>query len=195
MFPTTIWDVVHAAGERDAAALDQIAEQYRAPVRAFIRSRGIDASLAEDLCQDVFVRLLAGDVLAKADAEKGRFRSLLCTVTMRVIQDWSRRRHDIPTDAVDMAVAAPSFDRIWVRHLLERALANLKSASPRSYDVLRSHLAEEKTNRNKLWIARRKLSALMRREIVVTCRSAREIEDEIARLSPYLRPVMGQQKE
>lgn len=187
MFPTTVWDVVRAAGGRDPDALDQIAQEYRAPVLAFIRMRGFDASLAEDLCQDVFVRLLAGGVIGKADAQKGSFRSLLCTVTIRVIQDWRRRRHEIPAPEVDVAVEAPSFDRVWVRFLLERALKGLREASPRSYEVMRSHLAGERPDRNKLWIARRKLISLMRREIALTCRSPEDIEDEVAHLSPYLR--------
>lgn len=188
VFPTTIWDVVRAAGGQDPAALAQIAEEYRAPVLAFVRSRGVDVSLAEDLCQDVFVRVLAGGVLSKADAEKGRFRSLLCTVTVRVIQDWSRRHREIPTEDLDVTVVTPSFDRLWVRYLLERALKRLREDSPASYEILRSHLAGDKPHRNKLWIARRKLISLMRREIALTCGSSQEIEDEIAHLSPYLRP-------
>jgi RNA polymerase sigma factor (sigma-70 family) len=189
VFPTTIWDVVRAAGDRDPGALEQIAQEYRAPVVAFIRSRGIDADQAEDLCQEVFVRLLAGNVLAKADAAKGRFRNLLCTVTVRVIQDWGRRRRDIPAQDLDLTVAAPSFDQIWVLHLLERALKRLKETSPRSHEVVRRHLAGDHPDRNKLWIARRKLVSMMRREIALTCGSSREIEEEIAHLSPYLRPA------
>jgi hypothetical protein len=188
VFPTTIWDVVRAAGHRDSDALAQIAREYRAPVLAFVRSRGIDASLAEDLCQDVFVRVLAGGVLAKADAQKGSFRSLLCTITIRVIQDWTRKRREVATPDLDVEVVMPSFDRLWVRYLLERALKRLRETSPAAYDVLQRHLAGEKPHRNKLWIARRKLIALMRREIALTCRSAQDIEDEVAYLSPYLRP-------
>jgi RNA polymerase sigma-70 factor (ECF subfamily) len=181
--------VVRAAGSRDPSALEELAREYRPPVLAFIRSRGIGGALAEDLCQDVFVRVLAGDVLAKADAGRGRFRALLCTVTIRVIQDWSRRQREVPAEAVEVEVAATSFDRAWVLHLLQRALIRLRDDHPKSYDVLRGHLAGTKQNRNKLWIARTKLVASMRREIAVTCRSPREIEDEIARLSPYLRPL------
>jgi RNA polymerase sigma factor (sigma-70 family) len=188
VFPTTVWTVVRAAGAQDPRALEQVAQEYRAPVLSFIRSRGIGPEQAEDLCQDVFVRLLKGDVLAKADAAKGRFRSLLCTVTIRVIQDWTRRQPHMVQEEIDVAVAAPSFDRVWVQFLLERALKRLKQTSPKSYEVIRGHLAGEKPNRNKLWISRTKLISLIRREIATTCRSQREVEQEIAYLSPYLRP-------
>lgn len=189
MFPTTAWEDVEAAGERDPEALDRLAQLYRPAILAFIRRRGIDGNLAEDLCQEVFVRLIAGNVLAKADAARGRFRSLLCTVTVRVMQDWSRQRTDIPCGDVDDAALAPDFDRVWVLHLVERAFVRLKETSPRSYDVLTGHLAGQEPDRNKLWIARGKLVSLIRREIAVTCRSSREVDEEILCLSPYLRPA------
>lgn len=195
MFPNTIWDVVRAAGGRDSDALNQIARDYRAPVLAFIRSRGIDQELAEDLCHDVFVRLLAGNVLSKADPARGRFRSLLSTVTVRVIQDWRRRQREVPAADLDPAVPVPDFDRSWALHLTERALGRLREESPGSYEILSRHVAGEKPDRNKLWITRRKLVSLIRREVAVTCRSTREFEQEIASLAPYLRPPKKEKKE
>ena len=194
MFPTTVWEDVEAAGGRDPEALERIAQQYRPAIVAFIRSRGIDGSAAEDLCQEVFVRLMSGDVLAKADSARGRFRSLLCTVTVRVIQDWGRRRKDVPTADLDPAALEPDFDRVWALHLVERGLKRLEEASPRSYEVLRDHLSGQKPDRNKLWIARGKLISLVRREIAVTCRSSKELDEEVQCLSPYLRPAGGPPK-
>jgi RNA polymerase sigma factor (sigma-70 family) len=188
VFHTTVWEVVQAAGADDPEAIGRIAEEYRAPILAFIRSRGVNGAHAEDLCQDVFVRLLAGGVLGKADAAKGRFRTLLCTVTIRVIQDWSRRHREVPSSDLDPAAPTPAFDRLWVLHLVERAFKQLKATSPRSYEVLKSHLRDQGPDRNKLWIARGKLAALLRREIALTCRSPEEVEAELACLSPYLRP-------
>lgn len=188
MFPTTVWDVVHAAGAHDPGALEAFARDYRAPVAAFIRRRGFPADQAEDLCQDVFVRLLAGGVLAKADARRGTFRSLLCTVTMRVIQDRRRRHEELTGEDCDPPAPEPDFNRDWAVHLTSLALRALREANPRAYHVVHGHLAGEKQDRNKLWIARRKLVSLIRREIALTCRSREEIEREVAVLSPYLRP-------
>ena len=188
MCPTTIWDVVSAAGARDPDALDQIAREYRAPVLGFIRRRGISPDIAEDLCQDVFVRVLSGGVLTKATAERGTFRSLLCTVSVRVVQDWRRRQKESPADDLEPTTSPPDFDREWTVYLTERALRGLKRDAPRSYAVIRDHLAGLKQDRNKLWIARRKLASLLRREIAVTCRSRDEIAREMAALAPYLRP-------
>jgi hypothetical protein len=188
VFQTTVWEVVQAAGAGDEDALAKVAEEYRTPILGFICSRGIDAPQAEDLCHDVFVRLITGGVLAKADPNRGRFRSLLCTVTIRVVQDWSRRHREIPSDDLDPAAPAPSFDRLWTLYLVERAFAQLKATSPGACDVLRDHLNGQTPHRNKLWIARRKLAALVRRQIALTCRTPAELEDELACLAPYLRP-------
>ncbi len=189
MFPTTVWDDIEAAAGRDPAALDRLAQQYRPAIVAFIRRRGIDGNQAEDLCHDVFARLMSGDVLAKADAGRGRFRSLLCTVTIRVIQDWGRRRTDVPSGDVDPGALESDFDRIWALHLLERGFQRLRESSPGSYEVLREHLEGLKPDRQKLWIARGKLVSFIRREIAGTCRSSQEVDEEVLSLSPYLRPA------
>jgi DNA-directed RNA polymerase specialized sigma24 family protein len=188
VFPTTIWEVVHAAGVNDAGALEHFAREYRAPVVAFIQRRGVSADIAEDLCHDVFVRVLTGGVLAKADATRGTFRSLLCTVTVRVVQDWRRRQRDLPADDREVSAPAPDFNGAWAVHLIERALRVLKRDNPRAYTVVRDHLKGQRQDRNKLWIARRKLISLVRREIALTCRTRDEVEREMAVLGPYLLP-------
>jgi DNA-directed RNA polymerase specialized sigma24 family protein len=94
VFPTTIWTTISQAGAHDRAALEDFAQRYRAPILAYLRGRGFSGNDAEDLCQEVFVRVLQSGVLAKADRSRGRFRSLLLTVTTRVVQDRRRRRSD-----------------------------------------------------------------------------------------------------
>jgi RNA polymerase sigma-70 factor (ECF subfamily) len=186
VFPTTVWDLVRDAGQKDPAALDRFAEGYRAPVVEFLRGRGAPPQECEDLCHEVFVRLLRGEVLAKADPERGRFRSLLCTVTMHVLVDSYRRRPKPVAELEDPAAPVEDFDRAWALHLVERAMERLKAEAPTYYDDLRRHLDEEAVDRNRLWIARKKLSAFVRHEIAMTCRSPQEIEEERALLAPYL---------
>lgn len=187
MFPTTVWTVIREAGGRDREALERFAADYRGAVFAYIRAKGYDAARAEDLCQDVFVRLLAGDVLRKADAAKGRFRSLLLTVVKRVLQDAARRRSlEVPVEAIEVADRDPDFDRAWILHLAERAMARLKAEGSPYPAVIERHLAGEAVDRNKLWIARTKLVAGIRHEIALTCGSHEEFEEEVAYLSRYL---------
>lgn len=189
MFPTTVWDLVRDAGASDPEALERFAREYRAPVLDTIRRRGASGNDAEDLCQEVFLRLLAGGVLAKADPERGSFRSLLKTVTVRIVIDWWRRRKELPAEDAEPVAPEPDFDRAWALHLTERALARLEKQSPRYHEVLRHHLDGREVSRNRLWIARGKLSALLRREIALTCRGPDEIEEEYLILAPYLKPA------
>ena len=188
VFPTTVWTRIHEAGAEDDGALAEFAERYRQPVLEFIRGRGFGGNDAEDLCQDVFVRVLAGGVLAKADRKRGRFRSLLLAVTKHVIHDRRRKRTEAPVEHVEPPEPEPDFDRRWAWHLTERALARLREQGSPYYEVLAEHLAGRPQNRNKLWIARRKLTAQIRREVAFTCATRADYDEELAYLSQYLRP-------
>ncbi len=202
MFPTTVWTLVHAAGLDDSEALERFAASYRAPVLATVRACGVPAQEAEDLCHDVFVRLLRGRVLERADAQRGRFRALLGTVTRNAVRDWFRRRREAPVELPELPArddAAEAFSREWALWLVTRGLDRLAAEEPRHFDVIRAHLdgpedgpedgAEDGVpSRNRLWIARGRLMRALRREIALTCRSPDEVEDELATLAPYLRP-------
>jgi RNA polymerase sigma factor (sigma-70 family) len=186
VFPNTVWDLVRDAGAREPDALERFARAYRAPVVRFLRGRGASAQECEDLCHEVFVRLLRGGVLAKADPERGRFRALLCTVTKNVLIDWRRRRPQPPVAMAEPAAPEPDFDRAWALHHVERAMERLRVENPTYFEDMRRHLDEAEVDRNRLWIARGKLTAYVRHEVALTCRSSAEIEEELSALAPYL---------
>jgi len=188
VFPTTVWTTIQQAGDRDPAALEGFARGYLAPVRGYIQSRGFGAADADDLTQEVFVRVLGGGLLARADAAKGRFRSLLLAVATHVVQQRWRRRGEETRSDLEVADRDPDFDRAWILHLAERAMVRLREAESPYYEVLRDHLAGGKPVRNRLWIARRKLRALIRDEIARTCSSPEQLRDEMDYLARYLRP-------
>jgi RNA polymerase sigma-70 factor (ECF subfamily) len=97
VFVTTQWSVVLAAGthdfERAAAALHRLCSTYWYPIYAFIRRRGADVHEAEDLTQSFFAYLLEGEILKKADQDRGRFRSfLLSALTNFLNNEWAKRQ-------------------------------------------------------------------------------------------------------
>lgn len=190
-FPTTLWTTIHRAGDQDPDALDRFARRYRGAVLASLRSRGLAEADAEDLCHEVFVRLLSGDVLARADADRGRFRALLLTITRRVLVDRWRKRRDVFTQDLEdrpAEIADDEFDQQWAMILAERAVARLREQGPKHHAVLAAHLAGVPGDRKKLWVAREKLFSLMRQEVALTCANADQIEDELAHLVRFLRP-------
>jgi len=82
-FAPTHWSVVLAAGESQAApeiaraALAQLCQTYWAPLYSFVRSRGNSMHDAQDLTQSFFAYLIEKKIYARADRQKGKFRSFL----------------------------------------------------------------------------------------------------------------------
>lgn len=76
-FQTTHWSLVYGA-RGDRAHLEQLLRQYWSPVYAFIRRQGYGGHDASDLTQDFLAQVVIGrDLVGKADASRGRFRSFL----------------------------------------------------------------------------------------------------------------------
>jgi DNA-directed RNA polymerase specialized sigma24 family protein len=81
VFATTRWTVVLQAGGPtsvgSAAALDELCRTYWYPLYYFARRSGLPPPDAEDLTQSFFTFLLEKNVIARADRDRGRFRSFL----------------------------------------------------------------------------------------------------------------------
>ena len=82
-FNTTRWSLILSSlggqGEEEKAreALAQLCRIYWRPIFAFICRQGRSAEDAQDLTQEFFLMILKSNLLQRADAERGRFRSLL----------------------------------------------------------------------------------------------------------------------
>jgi RNA polymerase sigma factor (sigma-70 family) len=149
-FPTTHWSRVVAAGDpgtpRAREALAALCGAYWYPLYAYVRSRGHSPEQAQDMTQDFFAYLLERDLFAKADPDRGRFRSFLRTVCGRFLADRQDRQNavkrggrltSLPIDARDAEgrfarepfhelTAARIFDRTWALTLLDRVLDQLR---------------------------------------------------------------------
>ena len=191
MFPTTIWTQIREAGSMDPAALDQFARQYRPAVLSYIAHRGFQPAIAEDLCQEVFIRLLRNDLLSRADPQRGKFRTLMRTLAMRVATDHLRKTKEQTSESLEQTGAPHRdddalFDQQWALHLVERAMQRLREEKSPYFDVLAEHLSGQHPDRNRLWHARKRLASYVRHEIAMTCASQEEFDEELRDLSPYL---------
>jgi len=95
MFPSTCWTLLaQATLAGDVAgreALARLCENYRPPVVAFLRGRGLPPAEAEDLAQDLFARLLASRAWKRADPARGKFRTFLLTILQHIMSSqWTR---------------------------------------------------------------------------------------------------------
>src|SRR6266852_6955596 len=100
-FAPTHWSVVLAAGRSEAdpevarAALAQLCETYWAPLYSFVRGRGYAVHDAQDLTQSFFAYLIEHEIYARADRQKGRFRSFLLASLKNFLADASDRERTL----------------------------------------------------------------------------------------------------
>lgn len=79
-FAPTQWSIVRDARSSHARrqeALQALCRTYWPPVYSFLRRHGHSPADAEDLTQDFFAHLLAGDFFDRPDPARGRFRGYL----------------------------------------------------------------------------------------------------------------------
>src|SRR4026207_1213344 len=92
-FPSTHWSVVLAAGRSQTepdiagAALGELCQAYWAPLYSFVRGRGYSVHDAQDLTQSFFAYLLERKVYARADRQKGKFRTFALASPNHILSD------------------------------------------------------------------------------------------------------------
>jgi len=146
---------VFAAGRNEAepqiaeAALAELCRGYWAPLYAFVRSRGHTVHDAQDLTQSFFAYLLEHKVYARANRQKGRFRSFLLASLKNFLADAADRERTLKRGGAhvflplheEQAKEAESlfqthsgmsnedrlFDRSWAEALVATALERLSA--------------------------------------------------------------------
>lgn len=139
-FSTTRWSLVFAAGDdQNSDALEVLCRSYRPAVVAWLRRHRETPEDAEDLAQDFFERLLQKRLLARADPQRGRFRSFLLTSLRNFWLNELERRggqrrggNQLSVDVDENQLSHPgespeqAFDRAFVQSLLALALKRLE---------------------------------------------------------------------
>ncbi len=144
--------MVVAAGRNDTAragaALEQLCRVYWYPLYAYVRRRGHSAEDAQDLTQEFFARLLQHNWVARADRQRGRFRSFLLSAMNHFLSDeWDKARAQkrgggiapVPLqidsaesryghEPADSVTPEQTYERRWALALLEEVLRQLREA-------------------------------------------------------------------
>jgi len=150
-FVTTHWSVVLTAGRSDTPrarkALARLCQTYWYPLYAYVRRRGHSAHDAQDLTQEFFAQLLEGNWIAKADRDKGRFRSFLLMVMGRFLaNEWNKAETlkrgghvqlvsltldtaetRYAKEPADTSTPEQAFEKRWALALLEEVLQHLRN--------------------------------------------------------------------
>jgi DNA-directed RNA polymerase specialized sigma24 family protein len=153
LFASTRWSLVLEAGElgRSSAhsldALSELCRIYWRPLYLFLRSQGQSQDDAQDLTQGFFVDLIQTRAYARADKEKGRFRSFLLGALKHFVADARDRERaqkrgggvlPLPLDERTVgeidALASRSmrspeeiYDREWAASLVRQTMSRLES--------------------------------------------------------------------
>jgi len=175
LFATTRWSVVLNAGTGGAsdsgAALEELCRAYWTPIYAYICRTGVSSEAAKDLTQAFFATLIEKKWLARADRERGRFRSFLLTYLKRFLSDEHDRAsaqkrgggreilsleelaEDDAIGFVPRAARTPEceYDRQWALITLKNALLRLRAEALASgqlelFEAIQGRLTEEGTS-------------------------------------------------
>ncbi|MGA3269183.1 MAG: sigma-70 family RNA polymerase sigma factor [Verrucomicrobiota bacterium] len=168
-FPPTHWSVVlnaaHNNTTRAHQALSRLCETYWFPLYALARRRGYSPEDAQDLTQAFFAQLIEHDWVARADRQKGRFRSFLLLAMNRfLLREWDKAHslkrggqvHLLPLqldtaetryalEPANTTTPEDAFEKQWVLTLLEEVLRQLREKYERAgkgalFDALKSCL-------------------------------------------------------
>jgi DNA-directed RNA polymerase specialized sigma24 family protein len=140
-FPGTRWSLILDAGAGGSDAFSALCHAYWFPLYGYLRRRGYDEHRAQDLTQAFFANLLAKGAIAKADRDRGRFRTFLLTAIRNFVAnehaknttkkrggdetplslDWQDAEGRYRAQAVDVVDAEKLFERSWAKTLLARA--------------------------------------------------------------------------
>jgi len=148
-FATTHWSVVLSAGElnsvKGSQALEKLCRAYWPPIYSYVRRMGYRTEDAQDLTQAFFAKLLEKNFWARANPEKGRFRSFLLVVLRQFLADerdrarTAKRGGGAPLISLDEGVVEgeflkadqnlsgeQQFDGQWASTVLNQARARLR---------------------------------------------------------------------
>jgi DNA-directed RNA polymerase specialized sigma24 family protein len=173
LFASTRWTIVLEAGKSQTpldealSALSELCRIYWRPIFLFLRRQGSNLEDAQDLTQGFFAHLIESRAYARADPEKGRFRSFLLGALKHFVAH--ARAHDrtqkrgggmilaqLDTAAIAQAdaraVSVPAwsaehvYEREWAETLLRQALNRLSEECALAgkddlFEQLNSHLS------------------------------------------------------
>jgi RNA polymerase sigma factor (sigma-70 family) len=125
----------------DAAAWDRFVQQYRPLLSRYVRGKGLADADAEDVVQDVLIRLLRVMTKLEPDpqtgmprpvftynSERGRFRTWLYKLTSNALHEfWRKRPPEASPLLLDPAKPDATWDANYQQEILSVALAQVKT--------------------------------------------------------------------
>jgi len=144
-FPTTQWSLIlsiqdEPSGKLDREGVEKFCRDYWPPVARFLRSVGLSHEDAEDIAQEVFTQLHAGEQFPEINPAKGRMRSFLMTIAKRQAIGFFRKQQtqkrgggqshiSLETEGFecpDLRGTEQAYDRSWALQLIDLTTKELR---------------------------------------------------------------------
>ncbi|YCM45287.1 RNA polymerase sigma factor [Verrucomicrobiaceae bacterium 227] len=144
-FPTTQWSLILSiqdkpSGRLDREGVEKFCRDYWPPVASFLRSVGLSHEDAEDIAQEVFSQLHAGEKFPEMSPTRGRMRSFLMTIAKRQAVGFFRKQQTqkrgggqihvpIEIDGFEhpgVSDTEQAFDRSWALQLIDLTTQELR---------------------------------------------------------------------
>jgi RNA polymerase sigma-70 factor (ECF subfamily) len=214
LFAPTRWTIVLEAGKSQTppdealSALSELCRIYWRPIFLFLRRQGSNPDDAQDLTQGFFAHLIESRAYARADREKGRFRSFMLGALKhflahaRAREGAQKRGGGIIVGPLDTASIAEAdarvanvpawsaehvYEREWAETLLRQALDRLaQECALAGKDELFKHLNTHLSVTSEAAVPYNELSTRLGRP-VATLRS------DVARLRSRYRAILREE--
>ena len=124
----------------DTERFEEIYREYRPKVLAYVRSHADDPEDAEDLCSEVFRK-----VLEHFSPERSGVSSYIYTVTRNTVTDWYRTRRVHAPLSEELPAGEDPEDMVLSGESLERLATALRSLPERERDITVLHYYANKS--------------------------------------------------
>ena len=149
----TRWSLIQAAKSGDDEAIRALCLKYRPAMLSYLAKRGVRADTREDVAQEALVGLVR-TALAQAESGRGRFRALVFAVARNQLhkhieRETAQKRGGGQVRAlgeIDPAAGAEpddDFDREWLAHMVQAALARLAREHANYFESLQRFVLDE----------------------------------------------------
>lgn len=136
---------------KNHSAWSQFDAIYRPLLRRLCRARGLGDSTADDIVQQCMAKVHQHIAGFEYDPDKGRFKSWLHTMAIRLIQNYYNRlkERDATTSAFNQKEAADDlpdeqFEKLWMEEHLAFCLESIRvEIGAQSYEAFRLYVLKE----------------------------------------------------
>ena len=139
-YPTTSKTLLDKIASGDEISWNDFYEKYSPIVKALAKFKGLDASAADDVCQQVMLQFFKQSKTFKFDPDIARFRTYFGRIVRGRIIDYLRKKHETPVAEFEAVPVDPEADELfmneWRKLILQEAQAELKSrVAPETYQA------------------------------------------------------------